>query len=72
MTEPTTARDDQAAPHPPLHANRHYRRLFAARTISNLGNGILPIALAFGILGLPNGSPTALSVVLAAQAVPMS
>ena len=33
--------------------NRHYRRLFVARTISNLGNGIAPIALAFGVLALP-------------------
>lgn len=54
-----------------LRANPHYRRLFVARTISNLGNGIMPIALAFGVLALPDGSPTALSLVLAAQAVPL-
>lgn len=53
-----------------LLANRLYRRLFAARTISNLGNGIAPIALAFGVLGLPGATPTSLSVVLAAAAVP--
>lgn len=48
-----------------------YRRLFAARTISNVGNGMAPVALAFGVLGLPEGSPTALSIVLAAQAIPL-
>jgi predicted MFS family arabinose efflux permease len=54
-----------------LAGDARYRRLFLARTISNVGNGIMPIALAFGILALPQGSPTALSVVLAAQAVPL-
>ncbi len=54
-----------------LWGNRHYRRLFAARTISNLGNGIMPIALAFGVLELPGATPTSLSIVLAAQAVPL-
>lgn len=48
-----------------------YRRLFAARTISNVGNGIMPIALAFGVLALPGATPTSLSIVLAAQAVPL-
>ena len=48
-----------------------YRRLFTARTISNVGNGMAPVALAFGVLGLPDGSPTALSIVLAAQAIPL-
>ena len=32
-----------------LWGNPHYRRLFGARTISNIGNGIMPIALAFGV-----------------------
>jgi predicted MFS family arabinose efflux permease len=54
-----------------LWGNRHYRRLFAARTISNIGNGIMPIALAFGVLGLPGATPTSLSIVLAAQAIPL-
>ena len=48
-----------------------YRRLFAARTISNVGNGMAPVALAFGVLALPDGSPTALSIVLASQAIPL-
>lgn len=48
-----------------------YRRLFASRLISNIGNGVAPIAIAFGVLALPDGSPTGLSIVLAAQAVPL-
>lgn len=47
-----------------------YRRLFASRLISNIGNGLAPIAIAFGVLALPDGSPTGLSIVLTAQAVP--
>jgi predicted MFS family arabinose efflux permease len=54
-----------------LWRNDHYRRLFAARTISNVGNGIMPIALAFGVLALPSATPTSLSIVLAAQAIPL-
>ena len=54
-----------------LWGNGRYRKLFVARTISNLGNGIAPIAIAFGVLALPEGSPTALSIVLAAQAIPL-
>jgi len=48
-----------------------YRRLFSSRLISNIGNGVAPIATAFGVLALPDGSPTGLSIVLAAQAVPL-
>lgn len=54
-----------------LWGNAYYRRLFGARTISNVGNGIMPIALAFGVLDLPGATPTSLSIVLAAQAVPL-
>ncbi len=54
-----------------LWGNGRYRKLFVARTISNLGNGIAPIAIAFGVLALPEGSPTGLSIVLAAQAIPL-
>lgn len=43
--------------------------LFAARTSSVLGASIGPVALAFGILGLPHGTPTMLSIVLAANSV---
>lgn len=48
-----------------------YRRLFSSRLISNIGNGVAPIAIAFGVLALPDGSPTGLSIVLAAQAIPV-
>ena len=54
-----------------LLRNSHYRRFFVARTISNVGNGVAPIALAFGVLALPGSSPTSLSIVLAAQAIPL-
>ncbi|MDO8307433.1 MAG: MFS transporter [Actinomycetota bacterium] len=54
-----------------LWGSDFYRRLFAARTISNIGNGIMPIALAFGVLALPGATPTSLSIVLAAQAIPL-
>jgi len=54
-----------------LAADGRFRRLFIARTISNLGNGIAPIALAFGVLALPDTDATTLSIVLAAQAVPL-
>lgn len=47
-----------------------YRRLFSSRLISNIGNGVAPIAVAFGVLALPDGSPTGLSIVLTAQAIP--
>ncbi|HKE66597.1 MAG TPA: MFS transporter [Micromonosporaceae bacterium] len=50
----------------------HHRRfvlLFGARTSAVLGASIGPVALAFGILGLPHGTPTELSIVLAAESV---
>jgi len=43
--------------------------LFIARFISNFGNGMGPIALAFGILALPNGSANMLGLVLGATTV---
>lgn len=52
-----------------LLANANFRRLFGARLISNIGNGMQPIALAFGILAIPGSTATSLSIVLAAQAV---
>lgn len=48
-----------------------YRRLLIARFISNLGNGMAPTAVAFGILALKGATPSSLSVVLVAQAVPL-
>jgi predicted MFS family arabinose efflux permease len=61
----------QASSTAALWRNSRYRRLFVARTISNVGNGIAPIALAFGVLDIPGATPTSLSIVLAAQAVPL-
>lgn len=52
-----------------LLASSPYRRLFASRLISNIGNGMQPIALAFGVLAIPGADPTSLSIVLAAQAI---
>lgn len=51
--------------------NAAFRRLFWSRAISNVGNGVAPIALAFGVLALPGATPTSLSIVLAAQAIPL-
>lgn len=45
-------------------AHKYVKRLFIARFISNFGNGMGPIALAFGILALPNGSANMLGFVL--------
>jgi MFS family permease len=52
-----------------LFRHRRFLLLFAARTASVLGASIGPVALAFGILGLPHGSATTLSIVLAAGSV---
>ena len=43
--------------------------MFIARFISNFGNGMGPIALAFGILALPNGSANMLGLVLGVTTV---
>ena len=45
-------------------SHKYVKRLFLARLISNYGNGMGPIALAFGILGLPNGSANLLGLTL--------
>ena len=63
MPEPSSTRA--------LLGNARFRRLFLARTISNIGNGVAPIAIAFGVLSLPGATPTSLSIVLAAQALPL-
>lgn len=48
-----------------------FRRLLTARVISNLGNGIAPIALAFGVLSLPGSSASSLSYVTTSQMIPL-
>lgn len=54
-----------------LLANPPFVVLLAARTISMLGMAFAPVALAFGILGLPGADAGTLSVVLAAQTIPL-
>lgn len=44
--------------------DRSVLTLLTARSISLLGNAIMPIALAFAILGMPGGSATVLGLVL--------
>ena len=44
-----------------------FLRLFSARTVSMLGNGTAPVALAFAVLGLPGGGATELGLVLFAR-----
>lgn len=53
-----------------LIANPNFIRFAAARFISNLGNGMGPVALAFGILGLTGRTGSDLSAVLFAQGLP--
>ena len=54
-----------------LAGYKGFTKLALARFISNLGNGITPIALSFGVLGLPNGSASQLSLVLGSQMIPL-
>ena len=48
-----------------------FTSLVTARFISNLGNGLSPVALAYGVLGLPGSTATDLSLVMAARITPM-
>lgn len=48
-----------------------FRTLLIARIVSNFGNGLGPIALAFGVLGLEGATASSLSIVMAAQLGPM-
>ena len=50
-------------------SHKYIKRFYLARFVSNLGNGMGPIALAFGILHLPHGSAKELGFVLGAQVV---
>ena len=49
----------------------NFRRFFFARFVSNIGNGMAPIALAFGVLELPGGDAGSLSVVTTAHMIPL-
>jgi MFS family permease len=48
-----------------------FTSLITARFISNLGNGLSPIALAYGVLRLPGSTARDLSLVMAARITPM-
>jgi MFS family permease len=48
-----------------------FKTLLIARIISNFGNGLGPIALAFGVLSLEEATASSLSIVMAAQMGPM-
>lgn len=52
-----------------LFTNRDFRLLFLGQASSMLGDGIVPIALAFAVLDV-TGSATSLGLVLAAGAIP--
>ncbi|MFM7013566.1 MAG: MFS transporter [Actinomycetota bacterium] len=54
-----------------LLAIPYFPRLLLARTISNLGNGISPVALAFGVLSITGAQPSDLSAVMAARTFPI-
>ena len=53
-----------------LLRERRFAALFAARTLSMLGLAFAPVALAFGVLGLPGADAGTLSLVVAAEAIP--
>ena len=53
-----------------IPAQPAFRLLYAAQSISSLGDRLVPVALAFAVLNL-TGSVTSLGVVLAAQTVPL-
>ncbi len=54
-----------------LLKERHIQKLLAARLTSNFGNGLGPIALAFGVLDLPGATAKTLSIVVFAQMLPL-
>lgn len=54
-----------------VFAEKNFRILFTARFISNVGNGIGPIALAFGVLSLPGANAASLSLVMFARTLPL-
>ena len=54
-----------------LFKNKYLKRFIFARFISNFGNGMSPIALAFGILHLPNGSANILGLVMGSATIAM-
>lgn len=54
-----------------LRSHKGFSSLAISRFISNVGNGVSPIALAYGVLSLPNATGKDLSIVMAARFVPL-
>jgi len=54
-----------------LRGHKGFSSLAISRFISNVGNGVSPIALAYGVLSLPNATGKDLSIVMAARFVPL-
>lgn len=50
---------------------RDFRILLTSRIVSNVGNGMAPVALAFGVLDLPGGDAGSLSIVTGVHMVPL-
>ena len=48
-----------------------FRSVITARFISNLGNGLSPVALAYGVLSLPGSNGRDLSLVMVSRFFPM-
>ena len=54
-----------------LHNHNGFTSLAISRFISNFGNGLSPIALAYGVLSIPGTDGSDLSLVMAARFVPL-
>lgn len=54
-----------------LHHHKGFTMLASARFISNVGNGMSPIALAYGVLSIPGATGRDLSLVMAARYFPL-
>ena len=54
-----------------LLRHKHVKKLLTARFISNFGNGMGPIAIAFGVLHLKGGTASELGLVLGSQTLGM-
>jgi MFS family permease len=54
-----------------LSSHEGFSMLVTARLISNLGNGLSPIALAYGVLSLPGADGSDLSIVMGARYLPL-
>jgi MFS family permease len=54
-----------------LHLHKGFSALASARFISNIGNGMSPIALAYGVLSIPGATGRDLSLVMSARYFPL-